>query len=310
MEHQLLGYEETLYRLDQAEHIAGKLDRAPQNLRIRRNLMTRPPEQIRPYLRRVGFEYEAYMLRLRIDDDPVSGCIGGWEQYHHGRTIEDFFYGELEQDPAEQRLLRYMKGYIIQLIGSILFPDASDSRVYIRWFPLLEDLEACGRLSWGSAVLAWLYRQMCHATEHGQRNLGDCISLLLSWAYHYIPLLRPGGFDTHRFPLVERWVQYLPNNARGEGRLRHCRRTLNRTGLLNVEWTPYADPQLHGLIPPTTAKAEASGVVVFPLLCFAIVEWHQVDWVVRQFGGLQHIPTWPLNIDDIHRMDGRFGRGE
>ncbi|KAL4321846.1 Serine/threonine-protein phosphatase [Arachis hypogaea] len=31
----------------------------------------------------------AYQLGLRIDDDPVSGCIGGCEQYHQGRTIEE-----------------------------------------------------------------------------------------------------------------------------------------------------------------------------------------------------------------------------
>ncbi|QHO58353.1 uncharacterized protein DS421_3g89910 [Arachis hypogaea] len=32
----------------------------------------------------------AYQPGLRIDDDPVSGCIGGWEQQHQGRTIEEF----------------------------------------------------------------------------------------------------------------------------------------------------------------------------------------------------------------------------
>ncbi|KAL4288376.1 hypothetical protein AHAS_Ahas19G0280000 [Arachis hypogaea] len=163
----------------------------------------------------------------------------------------------------------------MQLIGGILFPDASDSRVHIRWLPLLEDLDACGRLSWGSAVLAWLYRQMCRAMEHGQRNLGGC-------------------------------VQYRPDNAIGESRMRQYRRTLNRIGMLNVEWTPYADPQLVGLVPPVIAEADASAAVVCPLLCFAIVEWHQVDRVVRQFGGLQHIFTRPLNIDDMHRLDGRF----
>ncbi|KAL4299950.1 hypothetical protein AHAS_Ahas17G0152100 [Arachis hypogaea] len=164
--------------------------------------MARLPEQIRPYLRRVGFEYMAYMveplvsvlierwrseshtfhlpcgdmtitlqdvayqLGLRIDGDPMSGCIGGWEKHHQGRTIEELY--------------------------------ASDSRVHIRWLPLLEDLETCGRLSWGSAMLAWMYRQMCRAMEHGQRNLGVCVNLLLSWAYHHILLVRSDSFDTRR----------------------------------------------------------------------------------------------------------------
>ncbi|QHN83055.1 uncharacterized protein DS421_20g701280 [Arachis hypogaea] len=87
--------------------------------------------------------------------------------------------GELEQDATKERLLRYMRRYIMQVIGGILFPDASDSRVHIRWLPLLEDFDRCGGLSWGSAVLAWLYHQMYRATEHGQHNLGGCVSLLV-----------------------------------------------------------------------------------------------------------------------------------
>ncbi|RYR76656.1 hypothetical protein Ahy_A01g001236 [Arachis hypogaea] len=59
---------------------------------------------------------------------------------------------ELEQDATEERLMRYTRGYIMQLIGDILFPDVSDSRVHIRWLPLLEDLDACGRLSWGDTI--------------------------------------------------------------------------------------------------------------------------------------------------------------
>ncbi|RYR38995.1 hypothetical protein Ahy_A09g044371 [Arachis hypogaea] len=208
--------------------------------------MTRPLDQIRPYLRLAGFEYVAYMvefehdwplasalierwrikshtfylpcgkmtitlqdvayqLGLRIDGDLVSGCISGWEQHHQGRTIEEFceqilgvvssledkqsqmkwimkltwFHntvcGELEQETTEEHLLRYTRGYIMQLIEGILFSDAYDSRVHIRWLPLLEDLETCGQLSWGLAVLAWLYCQMASLGKRPIRS--HCIEI-------------------------------------------------------------------------------------------------------------------------------------
>ncbi|RYR01478.1 hypothetical protein Ahy_B06g080350 [Arachis hypogaea] len=108
MEQQLLGYEDIRYRLDQAEHIAVRLDRVTK-----------------------------WTVKLTWFFNTVCG--------------------ELEQDATEERLLRYTRGNTMHLIESILFPDASDSRVHIRWLPLLEDLDACGRLSWGSAVLAWMY---------------------------------------------------------------------------------------------------------------------------------------------------------
>ncbi|RYR50017.1 hypothetical protein Ahy_A07g036567 [Arachis hypogaea] len=37
---------------------------------------------------------------------------------------------------------------------------------------------------------------------------------------------------------------------------------------------------------------------------------YRVDRFVHQFGGLQHIPTRSLTIDEMHRHDGRFEQGE
>ncbi|KAL4288306.1 hypothetical protein AHAS_Ahas19G0273000 [Arachis hypogaea] len=80
----------------------------------------------------------AYQLGLRIDGDPTKWTMKlTWFQNTN--------CGELEQDATEERLMRYTRGCIMQLIEGILFPDASDSRVHIRWLLLLEDLERCGQ---------------------------------------------------------------------------------------------------------------------------------------------------------------------
>ena len=43
------------------------------------------------------------------------------------------------------------------------------------------------------------------------------------------------------------------------------------------------------------------------LIYFAVVEWHQVDRVLPQFGGVQPIPSPALNIDFLMSKDGRGG---
>ncbi|RYR41702.1 hypothetical protein Ahy_A08g038114 [Arachis hypogaea] len=157
-------------------------------------------------------------------DDPLrTSASGYWVLFwaHRINTV----CRDLKEDTTEECLFHYTREYIMQVIGDILFSDASDSRVHIRWLPLLEDLDTCGRLSWGSVVLAWLYRQMCRVTEHSQHNLSGC-------AYHHIRLLRPNGFETRRFALVKRWVEYHPDNDRGKNMLRYYRRTLNGISIL------------------------------------------------------------------------------
>ncbi|MED6206553.1 hypothetical protein PIB30_028010 [Stylosanthes scabra] len=88
----------------------------------------------------------AYQLGLRIDREPVSGCISGWFEHYNGQIIEDICLDLLRHVPTEGDR---QKG----VAAVHLFPDASDSRVHLRWLPLLADLEQCGRLSWGSVVL-------------------------------------------------------------------------------------------------------------------------------------------------------------
>ncbi|MED6221059.1 hypothetical protein PIB30_050849 [Stylosanthes scabra] len=150
-------------------------------------------DRIRDLLRLAGFGHVAFMLqwdhdwalvsvlherdeyliarrglpvRLRIDRDPVSGCISGRELHYDGTSIEamcldllgvipternrqrdnwnvhstwlhETVCGVLEDNSTPERLLQYMRGYIMQIIGVFLFRDASDSRVHLKWLPLL-----------------------------------------------------------------------------------------------------------------------------------------------------------------------------
>ncbi|MFQ6657050.1 hypothetical protein Gotur_026884 [Gossypium turneri] len=69
-----------------------------------------------------------------------------------------------DEDSTEIERIRYAWAYILQLIGGYLMPDMSRSRVHLRWLLKLVDFGAAGEMSWGSAVLATLYREMCGAT--------------------------------------------------------------------------------------------------------------------------------------------------
>ncbi|MBA0839726.1 hypothetical protein Goarm_005429 [Gossypium armourianum] len=77
------------------------------------------------------------------------------------------------------------------MIGGYLMPDLSQNLVHLRWLLKLVDLRAVGELSWGSAVLATLYQEMCGETPPNKAKIGGCLSLLQLWARFHFPFLRP-----------------------------------------------------------------------------------------------------------------------
>ncbi|MED6193489.1 hypothetical protein PIB30_019962 [Stylosanthes scabra] len=112
----------------------------------------------------------AYQLGLR-NDDPISGCLSNWELHHECRSILDMCQEAFVHTPGldvrqgwavniawfrtivcqnlgknltVEHIERYTQGYIMQLIGGLLFHDQSDIRVGLRRVPSLLDLERCG----------------------------------------------------------------------------------------------------------------------------------------------------------------------
>ncbi|KAF1868692.1 hypothetical protein Lal_00036130 [Lupinus albus] len=122
----------------------------------------------------------------------------------------------------------------------------------------------------------------------------------ISWAYDRIPMLAPrlNVPTTFLFPLVRRWSQHLvTTNILGHA-TNIIRSMLDRLRIDQFVWTPYQNFDFMGQI-PDMARSRV------PLICFAIVEWHDADRVMTQFSLQQPIPQDPINVQKQHKMDLR-----
>ncbi|KAE8676690.1 putative Integrase-type DNA-binding superfamily protein [Hibiscus syriacus] len=59
------------------------------------------------------------------------------------------------------------------------------------------------------------------------------------------------------------------------------------------------------VIPPELRGSSYVWMAMVPLICYAIVEWHSTDRVLRQFGYFQPIPEAPHNMYELHSTDRR-----
>ncbi|KAH1253114.1 Serine/threonine-protein phosphatase 7 long form [Glycine max] len=66
-------------------------------------------------------------------------------------------------------------------------------------------------------------------------------------------------------------------------------------------WEPYTATVL-SMLPPICLVGTVAWCAVMPLICFHVVEWHQPDRVLRQFGMQQPIPEPPLQPQSIHGL--------
>ncbi|MFQ6623624.1 hypothetical protein Gotur_004316, partial [Gossypium turneri] len=107
-----------------------------------------------------------------------------------------------KEDSTEIERIGYAQAYILLLIGA-------------------------GELSWGSAVLATLNREMCGATRLTKTKIRGCLSQLQSWARFRFPFLRPRMDHPYTFPLITRW-NHPANHARLPTSLEDIRLLLNQ----------------------------------------------------------------------------------
>ncbi|XP_017638562.1 protein MAINTENANCE OF MERISTEMS-like [Gossypium arboreum] len=113
-------------------------------------------------------------------------------------------FEHLSVNAIKEELMCATQAYIMHIIGGVLMPDMNNNRVYLQYLPLLVDLHNVRSYSWGSAILAILYRELFWTTKPHAVDIGGCIVLLQSWALYRMPLLASVSHQPYVYPLVNR----------------------------------------------------------------------------------------------------------
>ncbi|QHN77348.1 uncharacterized protein DS421_19g651880 [Arachis hypogaea] len=244
----------------------------------------------------------AHQLGLPVDGRYVSGCLSEFQIYiQGGRPAWVWFqellgvtpppsqvqkyvvnyswfqetFGECPEGADDETVRRYARAYIMMLLGTQLFADKSGNRIHIRWLTYVARLEEMGTYNWGSAVLAWL----------------------------------PAGYETFSWPLASRWSGYNPSGSEKGPRVQMWRLRIDRLQDREFIWMPYSSLDVLQVVHPEALEPRHMALwqSVTSLIYFAVIEWHQIDRVLPQFGGVQPRPNPALNIDFLMSKDGRGG---
>ena len=78
------------------------------------------------------------------------------------------------------------------MCSSLLFSSTNTGKVSLLFLKFLKNIDTIGQYSWGSACLAYLYREMCRASRLPPvAQMGGPLFLLQLWAWERFPFLAP-----------------------------------------------------------------------------------------------------------------------
>ncbi|KAL0409601.1 UNVERIFIED_CONTAM: Serine/threonine-protein phosphatase 7 long form [Sesamum radiatum] len=162
----------------------------------------------------------------------------------------------------------------------LMCPDSSGNMVPLLYLSKLEEINTARNYSWGSAVLVFLYRELCHVSLKGKAAIGGALQLLQIWASSRIIPLSP-GLGVERLYMDQ--VQFI--------------------------WQPY-DMDSDRIMAYAADFTPELWRSTCPLIFYAIVEIHHPERVLRQFGMRQNIPEMPDSRDmTLHQISRKARTG-
>ncbi|KAL5185146.1 Serine/threonine-protein phosphatase 7 long form [Glycine soja] len=272
-------------------------------------------EQIFSFLRQFGFYWIMKMGYLKINDSLISALIERWRPETHtfhmrfrectitlqdvsvllGLRVDglpligptnlnwtDLCEELLGVRPQEGEIkgsvvkLSWLAHHFAQINNHDDEEQVRSNKVSLRYLQFLRDFQDCSTYAWGPAVLAFLYTEMCSATDYKTKSIGGMCILLQMWAWERCPTLAS-----------KRTPSQVENKALGTG---GCDVETNISAMMILCGSLTQQELYHYCL--LFVYSEVSRVI----------EWHQPDRVLRQFGMQQPIPespSQPLNIHGI-----------
>lgn len=151
-----------------------------------------------------------HILRIPVDGGLISAVPSTAEMQSEVMDLFEFDADQLKRTFASGRVLNQTVinrcqvagdrddtdraiGWVWLLIGSTLFVEKSGgNRILASCLHELRDgLAGVDGYSWGSATLAYLYRQLGIASRGDCAGIAGCLTLLQCWIYEYFPCFRP-----------------------------------------------------------------------------------------------------------------------
>ncbi|KAE8736290.1 Alpha/beta hydrolase domain-containing protein 17B [Hibiscus syriacus] len=223
----------------------------------------------------LGFPVDGNMMCGMADSDWQSMCIDYLgatpPEFNGGRIALSWLKANFEvlnENASDDQAKACAQAYILRIIGGILMPDKSRNQVHCMWLRHLIGFDKAGRYSWGAAVLAFLFREMCWATNYKKTAIGGCLLLLQSWAWFRMPFLCPIVNEPYVFPLLLRWSMKRKNHKSIPTGLEEIHLLIDTKAGSEFQWIPYASDEVKDCIPPHLSgslesfllSAEARGV--------------------------------------------------
>ncbi|KAD3067342.1 hypothetical protein E3N88_35222 [Mikania micrantha] len=296
-------------------------------LRIRRgdqdfwmHLNSNPiPENVMEFITLAGFGGIIQCGNRRLDRALISALVERWRPETHtfhlpiGETtvtLQDvnILWGLQIEGNVVYGVDLTLNTSQIKALFENLMGDSASNWVHINYLSHLEDLNSCGELSWGSAVLACLYKHLCRVTDISKTEISGPMFLLQMWAWERFSGFAPETVNNIDFqkPYGARWRSPLTYIRTASHVLSAYRSQLHSLTEDKFNWKPY--DHVFNLLPEICLSGQSSWRCETYLICWEIVEPHLPSRVMRQFRMFQPVPVNTLFGEQEHRRLHKISR--